>query len=166
MKKFLLSILIAALLAMSGCNNNTPQSAETVPLNQEEVGLLDAIGSDLEIIPEANYADTVTEMIHHTDAYTGKVVQIEGVFSSNLNNTSIPYVYRTLSNNGSETICGLPLLYLEKDIPDNAWVRVSAIVSKGEVNGKSATVLEVVAIESLSEEGQKILEWTGSTHNH
>jgi uncharacterized membrane protein YcgQ (UPF0703/DUF1980 family) len=182
MKKILLSILFAALLTMSACNNNPehisdttndsgintdlPQSVETIPLNQDEISLLEAIGSDLEIISESNYADIVTEMIYHTDSYIGKVVQIEGIFSSNLNGDSIPYVYRTLTNNGDETICGLPLMYLEKDIPDDVWIRVSGIVNDGEVNGTTATVIEVVAIESLSEDGQKILEWTGSTHNH
>ncbi len=129
---------------MSACNNDTDdhlsettnasgsisvsQSTETIPLNQEEVALLEAIGSDLVVISETNYADVVTEMIYHTDSYSGKVIQVEGVFSSNLNGDSIPYVYRTLSNNGAETICGLPLAYLEKDLPDSAWVRVSGIV--------------------------------------
>ena len=178
MKKILLSILVAMLLAMSACNNNLgPISdtsddtnmtipAETVPLTEEEIDLLNAIGNDLRVISEADYANEVTEMIHHTASYTGQVVQIEGVYSSNLNGDSIPYVYRTLVANGTETTCGLPLVYLETEIPDKAWIRVSAIVGSGEVNGKSVTVLEVIAIESLSKSGQKTVEWTGSAHNH
>ena len=51
-------------------------------------------------------------------------------------------------------------------MPDNAWIRVSGIVNKGEVNGSEGTILEVIAVESLSETGQKSLEWTGSAHNH
>lgn len=167
MKKILLSILFVVLLTMSACNNNPDKiPVETIPLNQDEISLLDAIGSDLEIIPESEYADIVTEMIHHTNSYTGKVVQIEGVFSSNLNGDSVPYVYRTLTNKSVKTICGLPLVYLTKEIPDDAWIRVSGIINSGDVNGTSVTVLEVIAIESLSESGQKTLKWTGSTHNH
>lgn len=166
MKKILLTVIFAALLTICACSNSTSQPVETISLTEEEVNLLNAIGDDIEVVSESKYAEIVTEMIYHTHSYTGKVIQVEGVFSSNLNGASLPYVYRTLTNNGVETICGLPLLYLDKEIPDNAWIRVTGIVNSGEVNGASATVLEVVAIESLSKEGQKVLEWTGSTHNH
>ncbi len=165
-RKILLSVLSLALLAMSACVN-TPVNqvnVETVPLTQEESSILEAIGGDLEIISEANYANEVTEIIYHTNSYTGRVVQLEGIFSSNLNGDSIPYVHRTLVNEGIETVCGLPLLYLEKEIQDNAWIRVSGIVNIGEVGGKAVAVLEVIAIESLAERGKEVLEWSGHTH--
>jgi len=168
MKKNILTILFAALLLLTSCSNDPDpsQAVETIPLSSEEIELLDAIGDDLVVISETDYANMVTEIIYHSDTYVGQVIQIEGIYSSSMNDDSIPYIYRTLTNNGSETICGLPLVYLEKEFPEEAWIRVSGIVNNGEINGASATVLEVVAIESLSEDGQKILEWTGSTHNH
>lgn len=173
MKKILLSILFALLISMSACNNvpmsdieNPDNSTETVSLSAEELELIEAIGTDLEVVTDSNYADTVTEMIYHTDSYVGRVFQIEGVYSSNLNGDSVQYVYRILNNNGSETVCGLPLVYMEKEILDNSWIRVFGIVNKGDVNGSDGTVLDVIAVESLSKAGQKTLTWTGSAHNH
>lgn len=164
MKKFLITVLIIlSLLTISACKENTPVS--TISLSQEEIEIIEAIGEDLEIISEEDYPETVTEMIHHTNLYEGRVVQIEGVYSENINDAT-PYVYRILSHNKMETTCGLPLLYVEKDIPENAWVRVYAIVNKGKIDDKDATVLEVIAVETLAEGGQKTLEWNGSSHNH
>ncbi len=168
MKKIVLFFLLVTLLLICACSNEQSsdnedaQPIETISLSSEEKELIEAIGSDLEIITDSDYADTVIEMIYHTDSYVGRVFQIEGVYSSNLNEDSVPYVYRTLNNNGSETVCGLPLAYLEKDIPDNSWVRVFGIVNKGD----DGTVLDVIAIESLAEAGQKTLTWAGSSHNH
>ncbi|MBQ6809192.1 MAG: hypothetical protein IJP09_00610 [Clostridia bacterium] len=179
MKKILFMVIIAMLLTIvSACNNtdipnipddpDTPNIPETpiIALTPEEANLLQAIGADLNVIEESEYAETLTEMIYHVGSYSGTVVQFEGIYDSNLNGNSITYVYRILSNNGTETICGLPLSYMEKEIPDNSWVRVSGIINASEVNGTQATVLEVIAIETLAEKGAEKLDWTGSTHQH
>ena len=50
---------------------------------------------------------------------------------------------------------GLPLLYLEKDVEENAPIRVTAIVGAQDHDGHSHAVLEVVAVESVPADGQK-----------
>lgn len=167
MKKILLSFLLFALLAVCSCNTEPTTDIEipieTVSLSSEEMELIEAIGSDLEIVTESDYADTVTEMVYHTDSFMGRVFQIEGIYSSELNEDSTPYIYRKLINNGVETVCGLPLAYMEKDIPDDSWVRAFGIINK---DNTGRTIFEIIAIESLAEDGQRTLEWNGGLHNH
>lgn len=167
MKKNLLIIVLSVLMVMAtACGSTDREVNVNIPLTDEEAGILEAIGSDLVVIEEKDFAESVTEMIYHTSSYVGKVVQLEGCFSKNFAGTSKSYVYRTLKDGDVETICALPLNYLDKDIPDGAWIRVAAIVNSGDVNGGEGTVLEVVAIEALETRGQQTLEWSGSAHNH
>ena len=151
---------------ITACESSNDEVKVSIPLTEEEVGILEAIGSDLIVIDDNAFAEYVTEMIHHTSSHVGKVVQLEGCFAENFAGSSTSYVYRTLKNGDVETICARPLNYLEKDIPDGAWIRVSAIVNSGDVNGSKETILEVVAIEALETRGQQTLEWSGSAHEH
>ena len=51
------------------------------------------------------------------------------------------------------------------EITENSWIRVTAIIGVGEVNGFESTVLEVVALEN-TDPGTATLIWTGSSHVH
>ena len=158
-KKYILTLLISSLIFIAACGNGTV-SKKAIPLSAEESELLEIIGNDLEIIVEKDYAHTVSEIIAHTNQFTGKVVQLEGAYSDNDNN---PIVYRILINEGEETICGLPLVFLEKELPDDSWIRVSGIVNESK---SGAAVLEVIAVEALPVSGNKTLKWNGMTHQH
>lgn len=175
MMKRILSILLCAALCLSlaacGGNGDAPSSAagdaavyDPVPLTEEEEGILEAMGSDVQGISDEDYIATVGELLYHTADYAGQVFQLEGVLFADGETAS---VYRTLENGDQTQTLGLPLRYLEKEIASGAWVRVTGIVAQGEVDGASATVLDVVAIEALSAYGQDTLPWDGaSVHQH
>jgi uncharacterized membrane protein YcgQ (UPF0703/DUF1980 family) len=156
------AIVLCALLvlsALSGCGSSR------VTLTEEETNILEMMGDDVHAVADADYAEVVTELQDNADEFTGEVYQLEGIYTTTtINGEESPYVYRTLVNGDEKTECGLPLKYLEKDLPDGAWIRVSGIVNSGEFQDLSCTVLEVVAVESLDETGQTELTWNGSGH--
>lgn len=139
---------------------------EDVSLTEEEKKIIEEMGDDVQIISEADYPATVTELSYHVGEYDGQVFQLEGIYTTETFEGGYPYVYRVLNNNGEKTNCGLAMEYIEKEIPEGAWVRVTAIVSSAEINGVSSTVLQVVAIETLSNAGNAELTWDGSEHGH
>lgn len=87
------------------------------------------------------------------------------MYSTQLDGIETPYLYRTLVNGEETTIAALPVVYFADEIAENSWIRVTAIVGIGEVNGVESTVLEVVAVEN-TEPGNAELEWSGSAHAH
>lgn len=164
MRRFAALLCAVLLTVLAGCS----QSAKTIPLTDKEKDILAQMGDDVVAVSDEDWAETVTELQYHCDAFTGQVYQLEGIFraSQEINGVEAPYVYRTLVNGGEKTETGLPLAYLTKELPDGAWVRVSAIINGGEYGGETLTTLEVVAVETLAKAGQAELTWSGSAHNH
>lgn len=159
-KKGLIISILTAMILLTGCGGG-----KQVSLTKDEKDLIEKIGSDVHVVEEDSYADTVTELINHTAEYTGNVFQLEGKYTEE-HNASVPYVYRTLVNGDEETFCGLPLIYLQKDLEEGDWIRVTGIINQGDVDGTPATTLEVIAVESLSSAGKERLDWDGSAHEH
>lgn len=167
-KKFLSAFLCIVLsILLTACGNKASEEFKTekvdydaVTLTEEENGILNAMGADVNVITDDTYVSTVSELVYHTETYAGSVYQMEGVISIDGENVS---VYRTLVH-GDETMqLGLPLRYMEKDIVDGAWVRVTGVVAEGD----SGTVLDVVAIEAPTQYGQTEFEWDGEDiHQH
>lgn len=138
-----------------------------IPLTDEEEELIGLFGEDLQIISEEDYPNTVSELQHHPGSFNGQVFQLEGTLkTTTVNGVETPFVFRMLNNSGEITECGLPLKYLAKDIPDNSWIRVTAIINTEDYDGSVQTVLEVVAVEVPAEAGSAELDWTGSEHSH
>ncbi len=168
-KKVICAVICLALcLSVAACTEKKPDptdaSQTVIPLTEEEQGILDAMGSDVNVVTDETFIETVAEMMYHTAQYEGKVYQLEGRFSAVGGSGQI---YRTLVSESKTMTLGLSLRYLEKDIPDGSWVRVTAIVAQGEVDGKAATVLDVVAIEAPQKAGQIELPWDGADiHSH
>lgn len=141
-----------------------PAVYEEVSLTEDEAMILEAMGSDVNVVAEDAYVETVAELIYHTSEYVGTVYQVEGIFSIDGEDMS---VYRILENGDEIQNLGLPVRYLEKDIVNNAWVRLTGVVASAEVNGENVTVLDIVAIEALPEYGQTHIQWDGSAvHQH
>lgn len=165
MKKIALLLCTALLLlSLAACGDT---AAAPIPLTEEEAGILEAMGSDVNLITDADYANALTTLQAHPGTFSGQVYQFEGVYTtSTVNGVETPFVYRTLVHDGAETICGLPLKYLEKELPDGAWARVTAIVGTDDFGGETQTVMEVVAVETLEKAGQSQLEWDGVGHHH
>jgi len=181
MKKIVCAAISLALcLSFAACGSEKPDAStaasgaaatsgseaayEAVALTQEEQSILDAMGSDVHVVSDEAYIETVAEMMYHTSEYAGQVYQLEGVLSIDGDSVQL---YRTLVNGSETKTLGLPLRYLEKDIANGSWVRVTAIVAQDETEGQSSTVLDIAAIESLAEVGQAELTWDGSDiHRH
>lgn len=168
---FVCYILCLLMIACSGnASASSKQSGsnigvfQDIPLTNEEKEILKAMGSDVNIVSDADYVQTVTELVYHTHEYIGKVYQIEGVFNSDGENVS---VYRSVINKNETINLGLPLRYLEKDIKNGSWVCVTGIIAEDNANGNHNTVFDIVAIETKSKYGQAEIEWDGSPiHQH
>lgn len=139
--------------------------AGELQLSQEDMDLLAAMEPDITVIDDASFPETVTELMYHVGSFSGKVYQLEGVYSTQLDGIETPYLYRVLVNGEETTIAALPIVYFADEIAENSWIRVTAIIGVGEVNGVESTVLEVVAVEN-TEPGNVELEWSGSAHAH
>ncbi len=171
-KKIICAVICLALcMPVTACagkwtnaSEPTSASAETVALTDEEKGILEAIGSDIHVVSDEDYIKTIAEMMYHTADYAGQVYQLEGVLSVKEDSVQI---YRTLASEDETMTLGLPLRYLEKDIADGSWVRVTAIVAQDETAGQPTAILDIVAIESLAEAGEAELAWDGEEiHQH
>ncbi len=169
-KKFVCALICLALcMPFAACAEKqteepTKAVAEAVALTEEEQGILEAIGSDIHVVSDEDYIKTVTEMMYHTADYSGQVYQLEGYLSVEEDSIQL---YRTLVSEDETMTLGLPLRYLEKDIVDGSWVRLTAIVAQDESGDQPIVVLDVVAIESLAEAGEAELAWDGAEiHQH
>ena len=156
--------------ALVACGGSEPAGTEAnavfdaVPLTEEEAALIEMMGEDIVSVSDEDYIGAVSEIIYHTDAFAGQVVQLEGLLRIDGESMTL---YRNLVHGDQVQELGLPLRYLEKEVPTGAWVRVTGIVSAAEVDGQVISVLDIAAIEGLAEVGQFDLEWDGgSTHQH
>lgn len=175
-KKFICILMsVVCCLSVIACSRNESTEVsgtaqieqivyDSIPLTDDEQLIIDAMGADVQVVKDEDYINVVSEIIHHTHEYEGKVYQIEGIISVDGENA---LVYRTLVNGKETMIHGLPLRYLNKDIVNGSWVRVTGIVAETEIDESNNAALDIVAIEATAEYGQHQLEWDGSdVHKH
>ncbi len=169
-KKVVCAVICLALcMPIAACaekqtEETTKAASEAVALTEEEQGILEAIGSDIHVVSDEDYIKTVAEMMYHTAEYAGQVYQLEGILSVKEDSIQL---CRTLVSEDETMTLGLPMRYLEKEIADGSWVRVTAIVAQDDSGEEPVAVLDVVAIESLTEAGQAEMAWDGSEiHQH
>ncbi len=187
-----LVMVLSAMLSLAGCQdkktdvqNDTPVSAteesqtageketETMinsnlnpdEITQSEQESIDLLASDMTVVTDENFGEIVNEAIYHTSEFSGKVYQLEGVYTTNTEG-GVPYLYRFLVNGEEETFCGLPLVYLNKQFNDGDWIKVTGIFNAHEINGASITALEIVAAQRLPQAGQEKIPWSGAAHDH
>lgn len=179
--KFIVIVLSVVMILMlcSACSDkkdpvDVSETANTesvvsdidpVELSKEDKELLEIMASDIIVVDDASFASTVTEMMYHVGEYNGQVFQIEGVFTTQLDEAGNAYVYRNLVNGSETTVAALPIVYLGVDVAEGSWVRVTAVIGTGEINEVQATVLELITIEN-AEPGIAELTWSGSEHTH
>lgn len=164
LKRFAAAVCACIFLASAGCG----KTAKPITLTDREQNILDQMGDDVHPVSDGVWAETISELQAHCEEFTGEVYQLEGIFraSMTINGVDTPYVYRTLVNGGEKTETGMPLAYQIKEVPDGAWVRVTAIINGADYGGETLTTLEVVAIETMAEAGAAELTWDGPSHNH
>lgn len=138
--------------------------ADTGILTADEEEILSLLEEDITVITDETYAEIV-EMQYHPEEFTGKVYQLEGVYTME-HNGDTPYIYRTLVNGKEEIFCGLPLVYSDKNMEEGTWVKATGIVNVHEIEGENQIAFEIVAIQSMEESGNLLLEWSGSEHTH
>lgn len=164
----LLCIALCAALAAcgGGAGKETQPAAKysfaAVPLTDEEKEIISMMGEDVIVVTDADYVATVVEVLYHGAAHSGKVYQMEGTLTVDGENVTLS---RNLVSSKETQTLSLPLRYLEKDIGSGAWVRVTGIVSVDAESG--ASVLDIVAIECLDQQGQANMNWDGGEiHQH
>lgn len=161
-KKFTFILCIVLSIFLIACGKRADK--QKVPLDKDEKEMIELIGEDINTVTDDDYAQTVNELIYHTQEFSGQVYQLEGVYSVDADET---YITRTLVNGEEKTVCSLPLKYVQKELEPGAWIRVTGVINQGEIDGEEKTVLEVVAIEALGREGKAELPWDGNfEHQH
>lgn len=166
----LLCIVLVACLAACGQSKpagTTPGGSETsapqgpVAMTDEEKDLVSALKEDTTTLTDDDYITQVAEILYHTADQTGKVYELEGVLGVDGENKTL---YRTLINGSEKTTLALPLRYADKDIAAGAWIHVVGVVA---ADDSGASVLDVVAMESLAKAGNAELSWAGGElHQH
>ena len=164
--KQIAAVLCAGLLLLAciGCGGGP-----AISLTDEEKDILDQMGTDVHQVAETDWAATVPELQAHPGEFSGQVYQFEAAYhaSGEINGTQTAYISRTLVNGNDKTELRIPVSGMpEKEVPDGAWIRLSAIVETGEYGGETMTALMVFAVETPEKPGNAELTWDGPTHNH
>ncbi|MCI8373090.1 MAG: hypothetical protein HFI75_12010 [Lachnospiraceae bacterium] len=167
----LCTALSLSLAACSSADEKRESQAKTksrtqtsIPLDKEEKELLEKVEDDIHVVTDDTYIETMIELISHTSQFSGQLYQMEGSY---LSEGGVSYISRTLVNGNERSRLSLPLNYLNKSFLSGTWIKVTGIVSEGEVNGEQGTILEVLAVEAPSETGLEELPWDGSLeHQH
>lgn len=176
MKRLTAILLCIVLVAcLTACGQSKPAgttaggsetSASSAPqgpvaMTDEEKDLVAALKDDTTTLTDDDYITQVAEILYHTADQTGKVYELEGVLGVDGENKT---VYRTLVNGSEKTTLALPLRYADKDIAAGAWIHVVGVVA---ADDSGASVLDVVAMESLAKAGNAELSWAGGElHQH
>lgn len=173
MKRFITILLCMVLcLGLVACGQSKTDattapaaSAEgpkgPVAMTDEEKELVEALKEDTTTVTDDTFISQVAEILYHTADETGKVYELEGVFGVDGNSQTLS---RTLVNGSEKTVLSLPLRYADKDVGNGAWIHVVGVVAADD-NG--ASVLDVVAMESLAKAGNAELSWAGGEiHQH
>ncbi len=147
MKRQFILILVLALL-LCGCNAAYGRSPyKTIKLTQEEKDVLRLIESDIHTVDAENLSDTIADINEHPDNYIGQVYCLEGIFSlQTVHGEATPYLIPKTAE-GAEAV-GIPIRYLEKEVEENAPIRITAIINSEAHDGHSHMVLETITVES------------------
>ena len=142
-----------------GSETSAPQGP--VAMTDEEKDLVSVLKEDTTTLTDDDYITQVAEILYHTADQTGKVYELEGVLGVDGENKTL---YRTLVSGSEKTTLALPLRYADKDIAAGAWIHVVGVVA---ADDSGASVLDVVAMESLAKAGNAELSWAGGElHQH
>ena len=137
------------------------ESGEPEPLldaDATDEELLDVLKDDIHVVADDDYVAMVKAFTEETDEYAGDIYQLEGLYTTE---DGFPYVTRTVVDGDSRTASSMPLKYVDEEPEEGAWIRVTGIVNRGEVNGEDRAVLETVVLEIMEEQGQAELSAHG-----
>ena len=166
MKRILVSLFfIILLLLSSSCSSNFEISSDLETLNEsvseqdsytkitlspEDEEVLEAIGSDMHVVSDSTYIETVNSIISNPQDLVGQVYQIEGLMTyEQVHDEKTAYVYRYLkAQNGDTVKLGIHIDNLYAFPDDGDWVKVTGIVAIKEHDGHSHIALDAVAIET------------------
>lgn len=165
MKKTIAMILAALLclaLAACGTHPSAPAAVDPAAYSADEEAGIAAFGDDLVTVTDETFPETATELIAHAGAFDGTPYRMQGVYKL-VNGT--PCLTRVLRANGEENEIALPLSLLLKDYTDGDWIEVVGIAASGG-GGETQTVLDVIAVKSLAQSGEAVLDWDGEAHTH
>ena len=156
-KRILLTIVVLLLVVSTciSCKKNEYNDS----LSSDEIKLLEAVKDDIRVVYETEYVYTVTELQAHAHEYEGQIFQLEGVYSEKFGHGETPCVYRSVMSDGRELIYPMLITGFSKKIEEGSWIRVTGILdSKADDHGHENVVLDVLAIEILSTEGNALID--------
>lgn len=146
-----------------GQKNNSDSSPENSGKDDEDASepmlgedatdeeLLEVINDKITVVTDDNFMEMVAAFTEKTEDYSGQIYQLEGLCTMK---DGMPYVARTIVDGEEKIICGMPLKYVTEEHQEGSWIRVTGIVNKGEMDGKTMAVLEVVVLQVMEEQGQ------------
>jgi len=114
-------------------------------------------------ISERFYAMQFMEIFMDSDAFIGRTIRYEGMFGTielPLREDNFYVVYRNiLGCCGPEGPLGFEL-YLNdiEPLPDGAWVEVSGILERFEVDGQNFLRLDVISLVEMDERGFEMVQ--------
>lgn len=158
MIKRVLFTIVVLLLAVSSCVScKKDEYGDT--LTADEIELLEAVKDDIQVVYETEYVSVVTTLQSHAHDYEGQIFQLEGVYSETFGHGETPCVYRSVMSGERELIYPMLITGFSKKIEEGSWIRVTGILdSKPDDHGHENTVLDVLAIEILSPEGNPLID--------
>lgn len=133
--------------------DDTPKPILDADATDEE--LLELVDEDIHVVTDDDYIETINDIKKNTDKYSGQLYQIEGTW---VEKDGTSYISRTVVDGEDKKELSLPLVYMNKDLEEGAWIKVTGVINTGEVDKKTVAVLEAVVVEPLETQGQAELQ--------
>lgn len=142
----------------------TENVLSTWETSEEDKGNLKAenTNEDMIEITEKMYVTYVNEIYTNTEAYEGKTIKLEGMFTSAYDESTKKtyyFVYRTgpgcCNNDGS--MCGFEFTTSDTIPVENDWIEVTGILESYEENGYTYLNLKDAKVIIKEERGQEVV---------
>lgn len=175
----LLAVLLGVCLIMTGCktensiqnqqSNQIEESKQTIMLeedvdNTNTLSTTEIVLEDEDIldITEKMYVTYINEIYTNTEAYEGKKIKLEGMFTSAYDESTKQtyyFVYRTgpgcCNNDGS--MCGFEFTTTDTIPVENDWIEVVGTLESYEENGYTYLNLRDASVTIKEERGQEVV---------
>lgn len=120
-------------------------SGEAFTLSEEDKSVLEELGDDLHTVAESDFATTVEAFHASPLTYSGQMYQLTGYYvTKDVDGEQVP----TLAAGTEDGAVSIELRLLTVEIPENAHVRITAVVGKAD-DELTQAALDVCMVESV-----------------
>ncbi len=139
------------ILLLSACGGGGGNKAT---LSDEDKKLLDEVDEDIVKISDDNYVETVTSINSSPSEYAGKLIQIEGMVSTEqIHDEGMKFLYRNYQDGGEQEKLGIIVRYLPEETKEGDWVKATGVVTVEEDGDHVHAFLDVVTAETPGTHG-------------